>query len=205
MKILHVFIPIFLFSSFLFIACSQTNGIKLLDHEKQYDIHLVKARMVFPDFFEVKSFEELARAMDLADSSQMPDTARRRAAREGLSGVNYFILADTLNPYSNISIFPIDHIVMDKVNAGVYLHDFQEKMEEDRKKYGIDFKRLENKLMNCSNSQMLKLHYQIHHAGAFQYLTQYVVSTKKNSFIVNIRMYKDIDFDYFMAKMSFIK
>jgi len=186
-------------------SCFQSSSTKLLDHEKQYDIHLVKARMVFPDFFQPTSFEDLVRAMDEVDSLQMPDTARRRAIKEHLSGFNYYLLADTSNPYANISVFPIDHVGLDQVNTGIYLHTMQEDMEAERKEFGTEFTRLENKLMNRPNSQMLKLRYRVYNDGVIHFFTQYVVSTKQNSFIVDIRTFKDIDFDYFMSKMAFIK
>lgn len=58
--------------------------------------------------------------------------------------------------------------------------------------------------MNGPNSQMLKLRFKLYNSGAVQYFTHYVITTKQNSFTVNIRTYKDIDFDYFMSKMGFI-
>lgn len=59
--------------------------------------------------------------MDIADNLEVADTARKRHIKEILSGTNYFLLADTTDPYSNISIFPINHVLLDKVNSGIYL------------------------------------------------------------------------------------
>jgi hypothetical protein len=152
------------------------------------NIDFANAKMEMPRSYKRVSVEELENL--LVNSGGPEDLKQLQIGKFELVKAfpaHFIIYSDTANSENTIWFQKGEHITMTKSIAQQYRGMLEQHLEEQWKPFGIEYDRMESIYISANDIQIIKLKYMLNYQDLERYTTQYLISTKTQTWgiIVN--------------------
>jgi hypothetical protein len=163
-------------------------------------IEFLAKEIHFPENYRKTSLEEVTEVF-----KQIPNPNGYEVAyMNGLQNLKNFnvkfeVFTEKENFMNSIWFMLGEYIPLDKSIVNTYVNMLEQQLLPQTEKFGIEYKRLESKLLTNKNTKAIKVKYQQILNGNKRYLTQYLVTYKLKTFSFVVSNKENIDYQ-FMTK-----
>lgn len=205
-KLLILFLSIFLFYS-----CQDTKTapkpkavaeeIDLTNFKKE-NVEFLNGLLYVPSNYERLYGSQFKSALnDSKEAYKFKENLKSIIGRVEAKEEGFAIYADRATPQNCIWVQKKKFVDFEKTDASKYIGIMEESFKNMRDGYGFKFERIENRILKTQAAKILKLKYKVTSEGKTIYETQYIITTHKKTFAVNVRNAGEEDFEDVMKKM----
>jgi len=194
-----------LFLIILNFSCSTKTkeSIDEFDLTNSHKLEFLNKNIYLPKNYEATTIEDFINAHIVdgkIDSFQKNQQAN--LYKQKRNGVKFEIFCEKSNLKNSIIIQLGEYTPLDKRRVNPYVNNLEKTVLSEWSKYYIYYERLEAKFITSKNTKSIKIKYRIIIDGKNTFMTQYIVTSKSNTFSIVVTNEKNIDYQFVLKNFS---